>query len=389
MDYGFYNSVNGDRTYNAEDMNNMFQGVISYGILRGVGEEFKVTASEALGSVRIGSGKAWLNNTWSHNKYAYDFRLPDGDAITSRIDLLCLVVDKDNRENRIEIKQGEPSAEGSEVQPGYTEGFEYPLAYIKRRPMNLTPEAGDIQDARNITGWSSGLTSQLYESPNSHNSIYRGKFLGAILSQAQMQTIASGEFNDLYLGDYWLTQGIKYTIAGFNLVGNIANNRNHVVVVFETTNSFTFWGNATPNPGDLRGSWVYTSGLNTLSDRIYSDTYGFVLETTGKIPFNLNTSLGTYQGGANTYKYCEPLRAVHVTGDHRMNGWGRFRGESLPRILPLFNYVKPGEVLGDFWVGQYIDNNTIGRFNSTTNDITGGATTDKFKLAAYGCLGTV
>lgn len=42
-----------------------------------------------------------------------------------------------------------------------------------------------------------------YQIPINHNMIYRGRNLGATLTDAQHTALSSGNFTDLYLGDYW------------------------------------------------------------------------------------------------------------------------------------------------------------------------------------------
>ena len=42
-----------------------------------------------------------------------------------------------------------------------------------------------------------------YQVPINHNMIYRGRNLGASLTDAQHTALSSGNFTDLYLGDYW------------------------------------------------------------------------------------------------------------------------------------------------------------------------------------------
>ena len=50
---GFFNSVDGDRKYNAEQMSQMFEGLIGDGIFESVGGKFKVSANS--GSFRLES----------------------------------------------------------------------------------------------------------------------------------------------------------------------------------------------------------------------------------------------------------------------------------------------------------------------------------------------
>lgn len=49
-----------------------------------------------------------------------------------------------------------------------------------------------------------------------HNSIYRGKFLGNSVTDAQWQAISSGTFKDLFIGDYWTINDINWRIGAFD-----------------------------------------------------------------------------------------------------------------------------------------------------------------------------
>ena len=58
---GFFNSVNQDRRYNAEQMSAIFDGVINDGVFANIGTAFEVKASSGY-TVNIGIGRAWFNS---------------------------------------------------------------------------------------------------------------------------------------------------------------------------------------------------------------------------------------------------------------------------------------------------------------------------------------
>ena len=64
--YGYFNSVNGDRKYNAEDMTMYFKGLVSDGIFQTIGDMFVVTAGDGL-TVTVGTGRALVNTHWIEN----------------------------------------------------------------------------------------------------------------------------------------------------------------------------------------------------------------------------------------------------------------------------------------------------------------------------------
>ena len=69
------------------------------------------------------------------------------------------------------------------------------------------------------------------DNKGAHNALYRGKNLGDSYTSAQQAVVETGEFTDLYIGDYWEISGIKYYIAAFNYFVKEAN---HIVIVPET-----------------------------------------------------------------------------------------------------------------------------------------------------------
>lgn len=65
LTYGFYNSVNRDRRYDAEQIGAMFDGLITDGIFANYKSALNVTAGPGRREVVINPGKAWFNRTWT------------------------------------------------------------------------------------------------------------------------------------------------------------------------------------------------------------------------------------------------------------------------------------------------------------------------------------
>ena len=64
--YGYFNSVNGDRKYNAEDMTMYFKGLVSDGVYQTIGDMLVVRAGNGL-TVTVGTGRALVNMHWLEN----------------------------------------------------------------------------------------------------------------------------------------------------------------------------------------------------------------------------------------------------------------------------------------------------------------------------------
>ena len=152
--YGFYNSVSGDRKYDAQQMASIFDGVIVDGVYQSIGTALIVTASSGL-QVRVGIGRAWFNHTWTLNDAVLPLTLAPADVVLSRIDAVILEVDSRDtaRSNSIRVVTGTPSS--SPLRPTLANSntvHQYPLAYVAVAPGATSVQAADIT---NMVGTSS------------------------------------------------------------------------------------------------------------------------------------------------------------------------------------------------------------------------------------------
>ena len=103
--YGFYNSVNHDRVYDAEQMSSMFDGLILDGVFKNVGNELTVRSGTAM-TVIVESGRAWFDHTWTFNDSALVLDISPSSSSYNRIDSVILEVNKSSRTNTIKILMG-------------------------------------------------------------------------------------------------------------------------------------------------------------------------------------------------------------------------------------------------------------------------------------------
>lgn len=108
--YGFYNSKNKDRRYDAIQMSSIFDGIIRDGILQHVGTAMMVKESTGM-MVNVGIGRAWFNHTWTLNDALLPLTVPQSEVILNRIDAVILEVDSREsvRANTIKIVKGTPA----------------------------------------------------------------------------------------------------------------------------------------------------------------------------------------------------------------------------------------------------------------------------------------
>lgn len=147
--YGFYNSFNEDRKYNAEQLSQIFDGIIHDGVYQTVGDAFVV--KPATGSnVTVGTGRAWFNSTWTLNDTILPLTLEKSDVVLNRWDAVVLEVNKNVslRENKIRVIEGEPGSDPKKpTMVKNVDRFQYPLAYIYRRAGSTGVNKADITNA--------------------------------------------------------------------------------------------------------------------------------------------------------------------------------------------------------------------------------------------------
>lgn len=143
---GFFNSLNGDRKYNAVQMSAIFDGLIIDGVFASIGTAFAVKAAGGL-TVNVGIGKAWFDHTWTVNDSILPMTAPEAEVLLDRIDAVVLEVNgmESIRENTIKFVKGNPSSAPS--RPILTnEGnvHQYPLCYIYRKYGTAVINQADI-----------------------------------------------------------------------------------------------------------------------------------------------------------------------------------------------------------------------------------------------------
>lgn len=163
---GFFNSLNGDRKYNAQQLSRIFEGLITDGVYESVGNKLAVQPNSGM-TVQINTGRGWFFGHWVNNDSEYLFVLENADVLLKRYCAVCIRVDEN-----IEYRSAVPYLKYSEfatdpVKPEMerTETVrEYCLAYILIPAGATEITAADIEDTRGYTdlcGWVTGLIEQV------------------------------------------------------------------------------------------------------------------------------------------------------------------------------------------------------------------------------------
>lgn len=132
LTFGFYDSLNHDRLYNAQQMSAIFDGIINDGVFASVGSHFSVVPGTGM-HVLVKSGRAWFNSTWTLNDSDIDLTIDAADSLLGRIDTVVLEVNSEQatRANSIKVVKG--TAASTPAKPTLTNTttvHQHPLAHI-------------------------------------------------------------------------------------------------------------------------------------------------------------------------------------------------------------------------------------------------------------------
>lgn len=174
--YGFYDSLNHDRMYNAAQFGSIFDGIINDGVYKNYLNGFRVEAGGE-NKVRVLSGRAWFDHTWSYNSSAMTLDLEKSELRFNRYDMVVIEVNhnRDIRANSVKVIKGTSGVNPQKPKPIRSNNInQYPLAYVYRQSDRDTVEQSDItitigtaecpytQLAKGL-GSSSGSGSQIVE----------------------------------------------------------------------------------------------------------------------------------------------------------------------------------------------------------------------------------
>ena len=115
------------------------------------------------------------------------------------------------------------------------------------------------------------LAKLTYNNAGAHNAIYRGKNLGTEVTAEQYAAIEAGTFEDLYIGDYWVINGVNWRIAAFDYyltTGDTACNTHHVTIVPDTNLDTQKMNSSNTTAGGYLGSAMYTANMATAKNKV-------------------------------------------------------------------------------------------------------------------------
>lgn len=161
---GFFNSLDGDRLYNADQMSEYFTGLVSDGVCENVGGALQVTASSGM-TVQVASGRAYLDSKWLKNDAPIDVSIDAAHVTLNRYTAIVIQLNYTTREISIIAVNGTSAT--SPTKPAMVNTAtvkQMCLAYIYVKAGATAISQSNITDTRantNICGWVTGLIRQV------------------------------------------------------------------------------------------------------------------------------------------------------------------------------------------------------------------------------------
>lgn len=245
---GFFNSVDEDRLYSADDMNKPYELLVSNGVFatqQGTPSNYLQVYSESGLTVRIKAGRGIFFDKWFLSDSDLVLSIDPAEPTLSRIDSIVVRVDKteDVRGASIIVKKGTPNS--TPQPPALTRTdyvMEYRLANITLAPSVVSISQANIQDTRGLSecGWVTSLiqqldTSTLYEQwqtgfdewfrtvketlstatlIRSYNSVYTTVVQDETLIPIDISQFVDGlDIIQVYINGLMLIRDVEYSVA--------------------------------------------------------------------------------------------------------------------------------------------------------------------------------
>lgn len=160
-----------------------------------------------------------------------------------------------------------------------------------------------------------------------HNSIFRGKDITNYYDDQSLFTrISDGTFDDLYVGDYIVKNGITWRIAGFDVYlhrGNPELTKHHAVIVPDTNLTNASMNDAATTANGYLGSKMLTTTLEGIYSTYIEPIFNNHIISYRNLLTNATTStlynrLGTNTGGSSNWDWAD--RKLDLMNENQVLG---------------------------------------------------------------------
>ena len=224
LESGFFNSVNGDRLYNARDMSRYFEHIMSNGIFKRIPDCFKVSAGNGM-SLTVAPGAGLINCQWFRAEAAETVTIPTAHAVLPRFDIVVARLDLNDEVRAINLMvvsgaPGDAPAAPDPVRTANVHDLVLALVYVPAGASSITPE--NLTDVRE-NEWYCGYVHSLVDTPIIQT--FHSRYVAPI-NDTDIVPIDVPGFNagvdvlNVYINGFRIAPDAEYTITADN--SNIA-----------------------------------------------------------------------------------------------------------------------------------------------------------------------
>lgn len=155
-----------------------------------------------------------------------------------------------------------------------------------------------------------------------HNSIFRGKNLGTSLTSEQSAQITAGTFDDLFVGDYWVINGVNWRIADFDpyyKTGDGTGLGHHIAVVPDDRLYTAAWNESLDTSAGYVGSAIRANIKATSADAAGAEEKVIAAFGSAHVLSYRNMYPTTYADGAATASAWTDVR-VELMSENEVYG---------------------------------------------------------------------
>lgn len=213
---GFFNSVAGDRLYNAEDMSRYFENILSSGIFKRINNCLKVSAPGGM-TLTVAPGAGLINCHWFRAMAAETVTIPTAHAVLPRFDVVVARLDMSDavRAITLEVVSGAPLENPVVPDPVRTTTMHdlvLALVYVPAGATSITPE--NLTDVRE-NEWYCGYVQSLVDTPilKSFHSRYTASANDTTVAPINVPGFSFGaDLLNVYVNGFRLAPGVEYTV---------------------------------------------------------------------------------------------------------------------------------------------------------------------------------
>ena len=216
LESGFFNSVGGDRLYNADDMSRYFEHILSNGIFKRINNCLKVSQADGM-TLTVAPGAGLINCRWFRAAAAETVTIPAAHAVLPRFDVVVARLDMSDsvRAITLQVISGTPAESPIAPDPVRTatvHDLVLALVYVDAGASYI--DDYNITDVRD-NEWYCGYVQSLVDTPilKTFHSRYTAPANDTTVAPIGVVGFnAGGDLLNVYANGFRLAPGAEYTI---------------------------------------------------------------------------------------------------------------------------------------------------------------------------------